>query len=209
MGYRHYFNLVDTQDCKAVENFTCAEWEECCKKHFPDAVDIDEYDDGTVEIYINFHRVLNQKEIHEFGKLYYEDTAERIESKGKPLFNNAETKEMYEYYNPYVVGKEGLLEAIEIYRQKVVDYYTDMLKDGAIQILPFGIEINREDIKSIDKVQEHIKDMIFWWRKGAIDTDLDDEQITGSWLYEHRIFELVRLYKTIDWNTKSLLFYGY
>jgi hypothetical protein len=52
--------------------------------------------------------------------------------------------------------------------------------------------------------------MLMWWeRLRAINLDPEDECITNSWLYEHQIFELVRLYKTIDWDNKCLLFYGW
>ena len=42
-------------------------------------------------------------------------------------------------------------------------------------------------------------------------TDIPEESetILNSWLFEYQIFELVRLYKSIDWNKYTILFYGW
>ena len=209
MGYRHYFYTADIAECDAVENMTYEELKEHIKEKRPKAYEEEKYSDGSVEEYINIHEAFGQTEIFEFGKLYYDDTADRIYSHGKPLFSAKETQDYFLDYNPYRMGKDGLREAIEIYKEKIIRFYKGVLTDGAVQILPFGIEINRDDIKSMDKIIDHVKDEILWWEKlGAIDLDEGNERISKSWLYEHQIFELVRLYKSIDWNTKCLLFYG-
>ena len=210
MGYRHYFYTVDITECNAVENMTYEELKEYCKKNNPEAYEKYEYSDGSIEEYINIHKILGQTKIFEFGKLYYDDTAEKIYSHGKPLFSNKDTQEYFCDYVPYRMGKDGIREAIEIYKGKIIRYYKDVLTDGAVQVLPFGIEINRDDIKSLDKMVDHVKDEIMWWESlGVIDLDEETESISKSWMYEHQIFELVRLYKSIDWTKKCLLFYGY
>lgn len=204
MGYRHYFYLVDIAECDCVENMDYNAFVDYCASKNPESV---EGDDG--EKFVWLPDTLGQKEIYEFGKLYFENTAERICSKGKPLFANKETQESFCDYNPYRMGKDGMLEAIEIYKQKIINHYKGLFEDGAVQVLPFGIEINREDIKSTDKLIDAARDQLLWWEKlGVIDLDESHEAISKSWLYEHQIFELVRLYKSIDWNHKCLLFYG-
>jgi len=207
MGYRHYFYMVDKKNCEAVKKLTYDELVEHAKQHYPEAVEIDEYDDGT-ETYLNFHKILGQDCIFEFGKLYWDDTADRIYAHGEPLFANKETFEEFVDYHPYVMGKEGLEEAVAIYKQKIINYYKDLLVDGAEISAPFGITFTREDIKSIDKIHEHIHDQLRWWQTYAVDMDMEHPELTRSWLYEHQIFELVRLYKSIDWDEKCLLFYG-
>ena len=37
----------------------------------------------------------------------------------------------------------------------------------------------------------------------------EKECLVSSWLYEHTIFDLVRIYKTFDWENKCLLFMGW
>lgn len=103
-----------------------------------------------------------------------------------------------------------MLEAIEIYKRKIIEGYKDLLVDGGKQFLLGGFSIERDDIRSIDKIRDFIHERLKWWeRLGAIDLDETHESISDSWQYEHQIFELVRLYKSIDWETKTVLFYGW
>ena len=37
----------------------------------------------------------------------------------------------------------------------------------------------------------------------------DNSEIVSSWRYEYAIFEMVRLFKTFDWENNYLLFYGW
>jgi hypothetical protein len=202
MGYRHYFYTADLAECDHVENMDYNMLALYCKERFPGSSDDDTY--------IDIHEILGQREVFEFGKLYYDDTAERIYRRGRPLFSNKETQGEFSYYKPYRMGKEGMMEAIEIYKQKIISYYECLLVDGEVQVLPLGIEIPRNDIKSVDKLVKNAKDALMWWKEiGAIDLNENHEAIAKSWLYEHQIFELVRLYKTIDWDKKCLLFYGW
>lgn len=202
MGYRHYFYLVDKSKCEEVKNMTL---NELCDYAKSEGVEVE---DGC--FYFNDEKFLDKKRIFEFGKLYWDDTADRIYSKGEPLFTDKEVQEDVSDYDPYVVGKPGVLEAIEIYKRKIIESYKDLLVDGGVQLLPGGFSIGREDIKSIDKVREFIHEKLKWWELfGAIDLDETHESISDSYQYEHQIFELVRLYKSIDWETKTVLFYGW
>ena len=98
------------------------------------------------------------------------------------------------------MGKEGLLEAIKIYKAKVINYYKSLLVDDK----------DYKALTSSEKMKEHVDDILFWWEKmHVLDLDESHETISGSWKFEHQIFELVRLYKSINWEEKCLLFYGY
>lgn len=154
-------------------------------------------------------KFLNLKEVFEFGKLYWDDTISQINSTGSPMFQDAEVWKSMCDYSPYVVGKEGLLKAIEIYKRKIIDSYEDLLKDGAEYAFPFGCTVKADDIKSVDKLAEFVQDKITWWKGlGVIDLDESHERLSKSWQYEHNIFDLVRLYKSIDWDKYTLIFLG-
>ena len=90
MGYRHYFYLVKKEECNSIAYMTFEEVTEWCKKMHPNALQSVED-----EPYINFHEMFDQRRVFEFGKLYYDDTAERICNKGTPLFARAETQECF------------------------------------------------------------------------------------------------------------------
>lgn len=195
MGYRHYFYKCKKADIARIREKTLAELEEYAKEK-------------GEELSLLDNSILPQEEVFEFGKLYYEDTDEQIYGTGVPLFSHKEVMEEFSDYVPYEVGEQGLLKAIEIYRQKIKDYYEDLLKDGATQILPFGFELPRPDITSADKIKKHIEEKLFWI-KYKVNLDETKKTLTDSWQYEDTIFNLVFLLKTIDWEKETLLFYGW
>lgn len=198
MGYRYYFYKVNKEDVKTIKELSLDELKE-------------KYSDKE-EGYVDMHNIINQKEIFEFGKLYYEDTAEQIYDTGNPLFDNAEVMEYFSDYVPFIVGKDGVLKAIEIYKNKIKKYYKDMLVDGEKKTMPlFGLTIKDEDIKSIDKVKKEIQDKIRIWEhyKSVVDIDENNKNVTKSCLYEYSIFNLVFILKTINWEKETILFYGW
>ena len=195
MGYRHYFYKCKKEDIARIREKTLAELEEYAKEKGAELCLLDD-------------SFLPQEEVFEFGKLYYEDTAEQIYGTGVPLFSHKEVMEEFSDFVPYEVGKQGLLKAIEIYHKKIKDYYEDLSKDGTTQILPFGIELPRPDITSADKIKEHIKEKLFWIEY-KVNIDEAKKTLTDSWQYEDTIFNLVFLLKTIDWEKETLLFYGW
>lgn len=207
MGYRHYFYKVKKADIETVKDM---DYKQLLKYAEDNGVEINEWD-GEKTFYFNDDKFLNKTEVHEFGKLYWDDTASRIYSKGVPLFTNLEVQKDLDDYEPYVVGKEGLLEAISIYQEKVLNFYKDLLVDGEERQLPLGITITKDDVKSIDKVVSHIEDKIRSISyRGLANINEDSKwQVTSSWEYEHSIFNLVHILKSIDWEKDTLLFYGW
>ena len=205
MGYRHYFYKVKKADVEKVKDIDLNEVFAYAKE-----IGAEVYEE---ENYFSFNddEFLNKEEVFEFGKLYWDDTAERIYSKGVHLFTKEEVRDYVEDYVPYVVGKDGVLEAIKIYEEKVLKYYKDLLVDGKDCSLPLGITLRKEDVKSIDKLVEHIEDKI---RNigyiGLANTNEDYKwSVTQSWEYEHSIFNLVHILKSVDWETETILFYGW
>lgn len=205
MGYRHYFYKVDKADVKKIKDLDLKGIFDYAKEV---GAEVEEEDDW---FYFNDDKFLNKKEVFEFGKLYWDDTAKRIYNKGEHLFTNKEAQEIVSDYVPYVVGKDGVLEAIKIYEEKVLKYYKDLLVDGKDCSLPLGITIRKEEVKSIDKLVEHIEDKIRSISyRGLADTNEKYRwTVTSSWEYEHSIFNLVHILKSVDWETETILFYGW
>ncbi len=205
MGYRHYFYKVNKADVEKVKDMDLNEIIAYVKE-----VGAEVYE-GENDYYFNDDKFLNKQEVFEFGKLYWDDTAERIYKKGVHLFTREEVQENVSDYVPYVVGKDGVLEAIKIYEEKVLNYYKDLLVDGKDCSLPLGLTLRKEDVKSIDKLVEHIEDKIR--NLGYIGLANTNEEykwsVTHSWEYEHSIFNLVHILKSVDWETETILFYGW
>lgn len=181
MRYRHYFYLVKKSDIEKCNNISLSE----LKRQYGDA-------DG----YIDFGEVFPRTEVFEFGKLYYEDTAERIYNTGKPLFGDKECQEYFEDYYPFVVGKEGLLEAIKIYKEKAISAYQSLLWDGQEVQCP--------------KMKKFVEGRLYWLQNQFENIDESNKyKVSRSYIYEHAIFNLIHLLKVIDWDNETILFCGW
>ena len=199
MGYRHYFYKVDIADVNGVKDMTMPELLD-----YTEAVGAKIWDEeDTPIISFNDPKFLNKEEVFGFGKLSYEDTAQRIYDTGVPLFSREEVQEQFSDYVPYVVGKEAVLLAIKIYEEKIKNYYNSLLehKDG---LTKDGITPSQA---AIMHVREKV-DRLSW--SSYIDTREDKKySLTTSWEYEYSIFNLVHILKTINWDKETLLFYGW
>ena len=200
MGYRHYFLKVKNEDIDKVRDLSVVELEE-------------QFGDKEEENFVSIHDLIEQECVFEFGKLYWDDTAERIYSKGKPLFTKEESMEYFCDYAPYVVGKEAVLEAIEIYQRKVQKWLESLLtaegKEFVKEKRSNFIYLERKHFNE-DEVFDSAKNKIYeWMLNSPVDLSEDESSVTSSWRYEYSIFNLVHILKTTDWETESLLFYGW
>jgi hypothetical protein len=199
MGYRHYLYKVDKgllNKIHHMEKDTFFKW----------GVDNGLVDDDDEEPYLPLYKI--GEELFGFGK-YYEN-ANEIQMNGRPLFADKELSERYEEYEPFIVGKEAVLNAIEHQKSLIVQMYENML-------LRTDEERLEEDFDERTKEQiyeQHLKSMYIEWKNGfnkvfAINLDSSNPVITTSWKYEYSIFELVRLYKVTDWDKYGLIFMGW
>ena len=185
MGHRHYMYKISKDLVNEIKGMTLTE----LKKKFCGSDDPDSY--------FNFMHDISHQEIHNFGKLYYDDTAERIYSRGVPMFDSKEVMDELSDYYPYIVGKEGLIEAITIYQEKITNYYESLFEDN-------------EDGKSSDKQTRHMRDLFEEWKnKWAVNLDESNLFLTESWQYEYSIFNLMACLKSMDFEKETILFYGW
>lgn len=207
MGYRHYMYLIEKETINKIKNMSEAElFENYASKSDKAFYKLNKDEKPYFSILD-----LPMERIFEFGKLYWDDTAERIYSNGKPLFENKETQERYDDYYPYLVGKDGLLEAINIYKDKIVENYKDLFVENDKLCDPFfHIPFEKVEKSIAEKCVEHCRDMMGeWMRNKAINTNINDKDISSSWYYEYHIFDLVHLLKTIDFDKYDILFMGW
>lgn len=190
MGYRHYFYKVSKDMVEKVKNMTIDEINEYAKS-------CDCYYECDITLYKD--KFLDKKEIFEFGKVR-DDLVDRIEKFGEPLFADSKTQDYLNYYDPYIIRKEGLVEAINIYTEKVQNYYEDLLKADDVF----------EALTSINKITDEVKGKIFEISNfGIINTEEDCDYLTDSWLYEYSIFNLGYILKTFDFDKDCLLLFGW
>lgn len=183
MGFRHYLHLVDNNEIKNLENIT----KEKLFELKSEKVDDDDY--------LHFDDIFNKFDlIYEFGKLY-NDLPEKINATGRPLFADKLLKELWNDYDTTIIGKEGLLAAIEWYRSAIQTYYKNLLSET--------------DDRILSMVKAGYQNYIREWDDG-VDVNLENKyNLHTSWKYEHSIFTLVHILKTVDWEKHSLIFYGH
>ena len=194
MGYRHHFykisnaEIADIRKCKTVTEL-CS-WGK--HKHYPIRGDNDDgyylapYDIG--------------KEIYDFGK--DADWATEIQTKNESIFESKELKDFYEDYDPVICSKDDFLYAINIYAQKISEYYENLLA-----------ETKDSNLTVEQRCKIHVEKQLREWKNDfrffPVNTDLSSECINNSWLYEYAIFELTRIYKTFDWENDTLILLGW
>lgn len=187
MGYRNYLYKIPKKNVKELRSLTKQQM-------------IEKYSED--EGYVSFRKMLGENNtecIFEYGKLYWDDTIGRLHRIGERLFKDEDVNELFEEEDIYLLGEKALEETINIYKEKIIKMYDELLNND---------ELTDEEI--IGKYENHLEDYKLWWtRLNAINLNKEEECICDSWLYEHQIFELVRLYKTIDFENYDLLFLGW
>jgi hypothetical protein len=144
--------------------------------------------------------------IFEFGK--YSDEAEELFKMGEALFDDVLLKEEFNEYHPRVVGKEGLLYALDSYEK------------CAIENIKNAFEY-QQDLKDMDKKEtneEHLrrlfKEKLNWvsgqFVSGMVDRNEKNKyKLNSTWLIEYDVFELAHILKTYDWVNKSIIHFGW
>jgi hypothetical protein len=197
MGYRQYLYSIDTwlvdeiKKCKTKDDFI-----KTMQKYRNDIVEYDPFDE---QYYVPLYKIGD--ELYEFGK-YYENSEEMYKH-GDSLFSSDELNEDYCDYGAIVLEADGLLCALDWQRQHIIEMYKDLLREKSAR---------EWDARSqLDRLIENAKDYLAWWEyaDGPADLDREHECLVHSWLYEHTYFELARIYKTFDWDNKSMLFMGW
>lgn len=194
MGYRHYFykfaktEIEEIKKCKTCDDFY--EWAES------KGYEVERYEGE--EPYCGIYNI--GKEVYAFGK--YVDWAFKMQETNESIFASDELKERYEDETPVICTQDDFLSVINIYRQKIIDYYKGLLEE------------DKESKRSIEERHKiHIIKQLNEWNNNfgfcPVNTDLTRECINDSWLYEYAIFELVRVYKTFDFENNALVLLGW
>ena len=211
MGYRQYFYEVDKSIVDGIRK--CKTEEELYDFCIKNGIKCNKYEfDGKVEYYFPVYKL--GKEIFEFGK-YYENSDE-LYKHGDSLFTSTELNKGYEDYGAIVCDENAILCAIEWQKQHIINMYENLVNntfEDTLERYNYPSDIDEKELH-YQRLLRHCKDHLRWWKPEfgdytAINTNKEKDYLVSSWLYEHTIFDLVRIYKTFDWENKCLLFCGW
>jgi hypothetical protein len=211
MGYRQYFYEVDKSKVDGIRR--CKTEEELYKFCVTNGIQCDKDDyDGEISYYMPIYKL--GKTIFEFGK-YYENSSE-IYKHCDSLFTSNELNERYEDYGAIICDENAILCAIQWQKQHIITMYENLVNntfENSYERYEYLTEIDDKELH-YQRLLRHCKDHLRWWKPGfggytAVNLHKEEEALAESWMYEHTIFDLVRIYKTFDWENKCLLFCGW
>lgn len=199
MGYRNYLYAVPKKQVEEIQS--CKTNEDWCNfaQNYGYEVDWDCCADGS-------GRLAPYKvgtEIYELGNDL--DIVYELKKNNSGVFTSEELQHRYSDYGFTLLTKDDFKAIIEFYRQEIIKWLKDLLNPENNPAIP--PRLSKEEMW-----QRSIECKLDKWtgRNAIIPIDLDEstERVTGSWLYEYAIFELVRLYKAFDWENDDLVLVG-
>lgn len=185
MSYRNYLYEINNDKLSQLENLTVDE----VKKKFGDRDDFVWLPDLVSNI------------VFEYGSV--SDFDEAISKIATPLFR---VKETHNHFNDgeqdiRIVDKEALLITIEMMRKEVAEMYKKYALDPLMAIT--FLSHRAIDWSATRDIEED-------FYRGYVPYNLyKDATASDATHYEYAIFELVRLFKTIDLSDKALVYMGY
>lgn len=203
MSYRHRIYKVSksfVEDARACS--TMNEFKEVYKKYLSDPqVHFDWLED---ENYYPLYYL--GKQLFDFGDSY--QNAEEMYKHGNSLFTSEELNKAYYDNLPIVLDEDALLCAIEFSRKLVIDRFKDLLREESKNIWD-------KKKSQLDRMKQYIEwELEEWDNEYApnlrpYNLNKEFEEIVDSWMYKYTTFELVRIYKTFDFENYAMLFYGW
>lgn len=200
MGYRHYIHKISKEELAEIKSLnTVSELCEWAKQHdyvFESVFEppFDELTPENVPIYGL------GTELYNFGTGV--DWASKMQITNESLFNSKELKDFYEDYDPVILSKDDFRQVIDDCKNKIIAYYESLLT------------VTELDDRTVEQKQKaHVERQLNEWKNKfgllPINTDLTTDKICDSCLFEYAIFELVRIYKTIDWENDAIILLGW
>lgn len=182
MSPRYHLYLVDKDDLKSIQK---------CKT----VKELSDWAEPRIGLHTPKQPIFAiGTRIYSFGE--NEEIPLRVQ--GQDLFVSPELTAAYVGNFPAVYDKNDLLEIIKNYQRKIVIELQSLINNE---------QFFDDFIKSAHKQNEYFLRKLNNWQdylaNDLINTNAESPQITDSGEYEYAIFELVRLYKTIDWENNA------
>ncbi len=130
------------------------------------------------------------KELHGFGKYYEVDT-----EKYNHFFANKELQEHFSDNDFWVVDRDFLLGIIEKERKEMAEWYEEC-KSKTHEELIFQAESHASEWRGDFGVCPY-------------NLDLSKPHLVDSWKRDYAIFDLIRIYKSFDFEKNVLVYYGW
>lgn len=206
MSYRYHIHALDKdfynnlRQCEIV-----SEVKSHCYNHGDISyADLDDEDEYIAPYHFG-------EEIYDFG----EDVLgwKSIEPLFVNFFKSDELNKEYEHYDVKCFTKEMLKLIIDAYQDHIIEMYEHLVKGDSFWNFEnerIAVMSEEDRVKYANKQREkHISDQLYSWKFMRFNLNDKDMCLNNSWLYEMSVFNLIYIYKTLDWDNKKLIFFGW
>lgn len=204
MGYRNYFAFVKKEYVCELRNLTEKEL-------------FSNYEEES-DNWISFSSLLENDLQYELGKDITLLEEENICRNCESLFLDSEMNLRFKENNPRIIGREGIVNAINNFKKHIVDMYSSYLGLNEEKLTKLT-ELNSYELLDkyedgtyeIDSVRvtKFLLNRFEMWKHDRVLDLRENNNLVLSWQYEHEIFQLTYLLKTIDFNKYDVIYYGY
>ena len=154
---------------------------------FRDLQIVENSDVDTVEFYKLVEEDFGVKEDYCIGRL-------PIKEIGCPFFINANIQSYFEHYTPRILTQPDFINIIEEMRKIIANHYRELLtKDSKFWMAEIADKLDTWEAQYITPYN--------------LTPNLTD--ITNSNDIEIWIWDVIRLYKTVNWEQDTVIFYGW
>lgn len=187
MSFRHSLYIMNNDEIDTIRPLT--------KEELYELKDSKVEKDGG-DNYLPFDDIYDRMEkVFEFGTIQ-DDMSSTLEDFSQHPFSHESMKDKHVDYDLQVFGKEGLIHIIRCYEKKIQAWYKTLLKDDGID----GFDARSVKLEIEGKIRQF---------DNCVDTDLDNKYtLSKSYYFEHSIFTLVHILKTVNWEKESILIFG-
>lgn len=112
---------------------------------------------------------------------------------GQPLFRNPIVQDYFSHYNPKVISEDEFLRIIDACRVRILDYYKSLLANPK-------------------KCEAEIDDKVDTWTAEYVtpyNLNTNLKRIVDSYDNDYQIWDLIRIYKSINWEEHAVVLFGW
>ena len=112
---------------------------------------------------------------------------------GSPFYLQKDVQELFEHYNPRVLDRDDFARVIDIMRQFILDYYTNL-------------------VSKPDCWEAAIRDKQDTWKAPYItpyNLDTKRDGMVNSFDAEYQIWDMIRIFREVQWDTETVIFFGW
>lgn len=119
---------------------------------------------------------------------------------GAPFYLDTNTQCLFDYYKPRVLTAKDFEQVIDIMREFIHSYYKTLLADET------------PDVKKILSWKKMIADKVDTWEAPYVkpyNLNTNQPNMVNAFDAEYQIWDMIRVYRSVDWDTQLVVFFGW